>query len=386
MQLDVRTLLIAVAMATAFSAAARIILWRLHPSMPGLLHWAWASVMGAVSLTLIAQNDQFLGPFALSLAQILIAVGYTLAWDGFRRFLDRPPLTLAILILLATAVILPPLILGARDLLPVRSAINTTLVATISGLIARELFKAVTERHVALRITAWVYGANAVFFMIRCVWVLQDSQPAGPLLSGTSSVLTLLWWLGMTLAVTLCMILMAGERLQLDLNDQVSRDPLTGVLNRRAFAMLAEREIGQARRSLEPLAALMMDLDHFKQINDRCGHAFGDEALRRFSAVASRALRQGDVFCRFGGEEFVALLPDSTAVVAVAVAERVREAYGRESLSLDRSFGGVPHPPLTVSIGVTAFRDDDSLESLLSRADAALYRAKDCGRDRTELG
>ena len=116
---------------------------------------------------------------------------------------------------------------------------------------------------------------------------------------------------------------------------------------------------------------LMMDLDHFKRINDTLGHSGGDATLCRFVAVAGDVLRAEDVLCRFGGEEFVALLPHAEAAQAVAAAERLRLAFTATGA--------------TVSIGVASLRPGEDLEDLLRRADAALYDAKRAGRDRTHL-
>ena len=165
--------------------------------------------------------------------------------------------------------------------------------------------------------------------------------------------------------------MIANDRLQEELNHQATHDPLTGALNRRAFALLAEKQVAQAARTGRPLAVLMMDLDHFKRINDTLGHSGGDATLCRFVAVAGDVLRAEDVLCRFGGEEFVALLPHAEAAQAVAAAERLRLAFTATGA--------------TVSIGVASLRPGEDLEDLLRRADAALYDAKRAGRDRTHL-
>ena len=165
--------------------------------------------------------------------------------------------------------------------------------------------------------------------------------------------------------------MIANDRLQEELNHHATHDPLTRALNRRAFALLAEKQMAQAARTGRPLAVLMMDLDHFKRINDTLGHSGGDATLCRFVAVAGDVLRAEDVLCRFGGEEFVALLPHAEAAQAVAAAERLRLAFAATGA--------------TVSIGVASQRPGEDLEDLLRRADAALYDAKRAGRDRTHL-
>jgi diguanylate cyclase (GGDEF)-like protein len=184
----------------------------------------------------------------------------------------------------------------------------------------------------------------------------------------------------MIIAVTLGMVLMAAERLQADLDSQANRDPLTGALNRRAFALIAEKALARSRRSSKPLSVLIMDLDKFKHINDQYGHEAGDALLCRFVVCANKIFRGEDVFCRFGGEEFVALLPNTSAEQAHVAAERLRTAFAEESHE-----ASTLTTPLTVSIGIAERAAEESIESLLHRADTALYQAKHKGRNRSEL-
>lgn len=379
---DIRTLLAAVALATAFCAAARFLLWRMHPHVPGLGLWAWAGLLAACALFLFTLRGILAEPLVLSLAQLVIVAGLLLAWDGFRRFLGRPPLVplmlVAPLVALATVVAIAHL----HSSLILRALANSTTIALVSALIARELLGAPAPAGAATRATAYIYLANAGFFVVRGVSALAEGTNDGALQQGSMSALPLFWWLCVTVALTLGMALMTGERLQGDLDRQASRDPLTGALNRRAFALAAEKEVARARRNERPLAVLMMDLDYFKQINDRMGHATGDDILRRFVTVADRVLRAEDQFCRFGGEEFVALLPDTGAEQALAAAERLRLAFAGETAVL-------PRPPnsfaFTVSIGIAEMLAGEELEDTLRRADSALYRAKAAGRNRCEM-
>lgn len=158
-------------------------------------------------------------------------------------------------------------------------------------------------------------------------------------------------------------------------------DSLTGVLNRRRFAELAADAIAIALRHGQPVAVLMVDLDHFKAINDRFGHAAGDEVLRAFAHSAASVMRQGELFARVGGEEFAALLPQTDVEGALALAQRLRQRIRDEPA---RAAGHTV--PCTVSIGVACLAADgagpSSIESLMRRADAALYLAKAEGRDR----
>lgn len=157
--------------------------------------------------------------------------------------------------------------------------------------------------------------------------------------------------------------------------------PLTGLVNRRGFDAALDRAVRRARRTRTPLSLLLLDLDHFKRLNDTLGHQAGDDALRRFGTILGAASRRpDDVAARYGGEEFALILPDTDAAGAVEVAGRVRQALVSAAISHPEGIGGL----MTASIGIAtappaALSDPDTL---LSQADAALYRAKHSGRDR----
>ena len=189
-------------------------------------------------------------------------------------------------------------------------------------------------------------------------------------------------WTAMALAGVLVLLLVALVVRQLArmrrLRDLAATDPLTGVANRRSIERLGEDAIVAARRSGEGLCLLILDIDHFKRVNDRYGHLTGDQALAQVAAACSAALRQFDQLGRTGGEEFVVVLPRTRMDQARQVAERIRAAV--EVLA----FADIdPGLRLSVSIGIAELRDDDDgLRELCARADAALYAAKDAGRNR----
>lgn len=159
-----------------------------------------------------------------------------------------------------------------------------------------------------------------------------------------------------------------------------TQDSLTGALNRRAFNEQAQRELMRAARYQRTLSMAVLDLDHFKRINDDYGHLAGDEGLREFAALCRALSRQGDILSRFGGEEFVLLLPDTDTQAAIARLERLREEISRMPLQQ-----GTQHFQLQVSIGLASWQSGDTLESLFRRADQALYAAKSGGRNRVVL-
>jgi diguanylate cyclase (GGDEF)-like protein len=174
--------------------------------------------------------------------------------------------------------------------------------------------------------------------------------------------------------------------LQEELRQAGRTDPLTGCLNRRAFAAEAGIVFARARRYGSPVAVMMVDADHFKQINDVHGHPVGDLVICALAGVLLRSIREVDVLGRMGGEEFAILLPESEMVAAMLVAQRIRKAVAAERVRARVVEGSVtPAVSATVSIGVAILRDTDlSIFDALDRADRALYLAKENGRDRVE--
>ena len=156
-------------------------------------------------------------------------------------------------------------------------------------------------------------------------------------------------------------------------------DPLTGVKNRSTLDSAMHREIELSHRQGSLLAAILLDIDHFKQVNDEFGHLCGDQALRAVAQCAEQTIRDSDMLFRYGGEEFLILLSGTDLEGARMLAERIRQNIGVLN----------PHPEkqmhLTASLGVTCLKQDDTVTSLLSRVDNALYRAKQEGRDRVTI-
>ena len=172
------------------------------------------------------------------------------------------------------------------------------------------------------------------------------------------------------------------KRLEADLREMAATDMLTGLPNRRHFLAQLEQEKARVSRAEEKCAAvLMIDIDHFKQVNDSFGHATGDQVLRHLATLMREGLRKIDTVGRLGGEEFAVILPGADAPAAEIFAERLRTQVAETPAQHEnRSI------PLTISIGVTEIKPgDDSADDALTRADRALYRAKECGRNRVTV-
>ena len=188
------------------------------------------------------------------------------------------------------------------------------------------------------------------------------------------------WYVGLShdmSAAGLILMAMLGDlrRVKADAQHNAAHDPLTGLFNRRVAYSSLETCISRSRRTGTPLAALLLDLDHFKLVNDELGHGVGDRLLADVAAVLTSAVRGGDLLARVGGEEFLVILPDTDLAGATTVAENVREALTEVAVP------GLAHL-VTGSIGVTRLLPGDAANHLLRRADQAMYRAKHAGRDR----
>jgi len=184
-----------------------------------------------------------------------------------------------------------------------------------------------------------------------------------------------------TLFMAIGLILMSNDRLKEKLLYLAAHDNLTGAFSRRAFIDLAEREQARGARSGQPVALLMVDLDHFKAVNDSHGHQAGDQVLQRFVEIAQGCLRRQDVFGRYGGEEFMVLLPETARDKALVVAERICTTVATTPIMVR---GNDQPVRISVSIGVAVGDYKTSVDHLTGLADAAMYRAKAAGRNRIE--
>lgn len=151
-------------------------------------------------------------------------------------------------------------------------------------------------------------------------------------------------------------------------------DGLTKVFNRLTFMEILEDEIAASRADGRPLSFLILDIDNFKRVNDEYGHVAGDEVLQTLAALLLQNLRRGDIIGRYGGEEFVMLLPDTAVEQAASVGEKLRKRIESQSI------GEIP--VVTVSMGCTAFRPGEDIRTLIQRADQAMYEAKNSGKNR----
>lgn len=224
--------------------------------------------------------------------------------------------------------------------------------------------------------TVFFYGRRGAAGILACVAV---GHAVALLVLPASSVYPGRWIDVMVSVCATAVVVLALEGRNQSLLGRLAAeartDPLTGLLNRRGLEERAEVEIARSRRDNTPMAVASFDLDHFKHINDEWGHETGDRVLVRLGRLLIAESRDIDTVGRVGGEEFVALLPDTDATGAAEFTERVRAALDRHDPQ------GLP--PVLVSAGVVSAQHVQDLQTMLQRADSALYAAKRAGRDRT---
>jgi diguanylate cyclase (GGDEF)-like protein len=234
-------------------------------------------------------------------------------------------------------------------------------------------------------VACWSIGVAAtgiVCYLAGARFAVPSSTPAEVFLTWFYFSLVLARCLMVAVAANETRSRLAQSRRQLaDTLDQVqrlaSRDELTRALNRRSLVSALERERSRAERSGAPFCIAMIDLDHFKRVNDTFGHAAGDAVLRSVAETVHETMRMTDVFGRYGGEEFLLILVGTPPRTAQEAVERVRLAIeGRDWRSV------VPDATVTMSAGIAGFRKGETVEQLLHRADLALYQAKKSGRNR----
>ncbi len=228
----------------------------------------------------------------------------------------------------------------------------------------------------AARLQRGVGVAGALFgtyYLLRLVFFVllgPDDAFFGSTFGAAPTTLAIIVLL---IATTFAVAALHTERQTMDLQVRASRDGLTGLLNRQEFLRLAEAEAKLLARSRRPAALVLVDIDHFKQVNDQHGHDTGDQVLRVFASSSRRAIRSTDLLGRYGGEEFVFLLPGASTAEAEHVMQDVRQQVS------DADQDG---PSVTASFGVAPLEPGASVEQAIAAADAALYRAKAQGRDR----
>jgi diguanylate cyclase (GGDEF)-like protein len=373
--LDVTTLFIVATCVTALLGLFMLFAWT-QDRIRALAWWGAAYLIGgfSVALWLCGQHAIPFMPATLPSALLFLACG--MIWNAARLFHARNMLWTAMVagaavwMLACTTTLFPPM--GAN-----RITLASLIVAAYTFLTSAELWrerrKALMRRWPAIFVPV-LHGA--VFLFPIPIASLMPNQPGLVTLAAGWIGVFVLEMLLYAVGAAFIVLVLTKERTLRTHKTAALTDPLTGLFNRRGL-IEATREL-TATRSPRPFTVLAFDLDHFRSINDRFGHAVGDEVLRLFASVASTSLRVTDFVARLGGEEFAAIIPGSLDE-GIIIAERVRVAFESAARTVAGRYLGA-----TVSVGVAAHAAATNFDALLARADEALYAAKRAGRSRVE--
>jgi diguanylate cyclase (GGDEF)-like protein len=357
------------------------VFWLKNRDAPWFSWWSGSLMLGAITSLLYmvrGPNPDFL-PIGIGNAALI--AGMACCWQGARAFDRRRPLW--------SPVLLPPVLWFAACLSPTfmdnmnaRVILSSVLVTPLLAMSAFEFWRGRAEALPSRWPVIVIFLSFALSFAIRIPFIDVLPFPFGalPVESGWLGAFNLVLF-GHTVLLSVLLVSMSKERLELDQRTKAQTDPLTGALNRRALMARGERLLVRHRHDRVPLCLLFLDLDHFKSLNDRFGHSGGDDVLMSFVELVNASIRPTDFLFRIGGEEFCCLLPNTATEQAHRVAERIRHQF--ETATVD--VAGTP-VKATVSLGIAsteAFGYD--LDTLMRRADMAVYAAKRAGRNQVKV-
>ncbi|MEA2904591.1 MAG: hypothetical protein QOI12_1978 [Alphaproteobacteria bacterium] len=379
MHLDVGTLSVVTVFVTALLGALLVFAGLQNRSIRAPMWWGAAHIIGAAGLALVTSRGAVADFIAIDIGNALVLLGYGLTWAGARLFDGRKvqPLVVVFAPVIWILACRVPAFAGDVNL---RLVVVSAMLAMLAAATAEEFWRGLKEPLMSRWPTVIVLLAYSAALLARIPATYFSPVLQNSLMGGVSFALLAFGTLLFTVVMAFLLLNMTKERTELQHKINSLVDPLSGVANRRAFLSESSRLFAQQAVDREPLAMLLFDLDRFKEINDRLGHAAGDKVLQMFAQSASRTLGTDILFGRIGGEEFASLLPVGDLGEAVAVADRVRRNFAEAaSCFSDRDL--TP----TVSVGVTLGLDSKSeVEDLMVVADEALYRAKANGRNRVE--
>jgi diguanylate cyclase (GGDEF)-like protein len=379
MNLDVNTLFLVTIYVEAILGLLLLFAWVQNTAITAVAWWGFAHLLRAASVTLFGLYGSVSDLISIDLANALLFTSFAVTWTGARLF-DHRRVQPALLFAGAAMWLIASRIPGFADSFDVRVLLSSGIITAYTWATAFEFWRGRSEPLVSRWPAIFMLFAHGALYLLRTPLVALlpiSNQVFGSVWLTVLSFEALLF----TIAIAFILLAMAKERTEHRHKTAALVDPLTGISNRRAFLQDGEAHLRRHAAGPHPTAVMLLDLDNFKSINDRFGHAVGDRVLEIFADVSSGCLRRIDLFGRLGGEEFAALLRDTTRERAMAVAEQIRVSFADAAREVDgRTIAA------TVSIGIVISHDAVlGLSALLAQADHALYRAKDGGRDRVEI-
>ena len=381
MNLDVNTLFLVTVYVEVILGLLLLFAWAQNTQIHAVCWWGFAHLIRAASIFIFGMYGTVPDIISIDLANALLFTAFAVTWTGARVFDGRPVepvymVTGAVLWLLICR--LPVL----ADAVNARALIASGIITTYTWLTAYEFWRGREEKLVSRWPAIFMLFAHGALFLLRTPLVtLLPWSPADTMLGSVWLTVVSFEALLFTISVAFILLAMAKERIELCHRTAAMLDPLTGIANRRSFLQDASQIAKRHSTDPRPTAVLLIDLDHFKSINDRFGHALGDRVLEIFTEAARASVRSTDLLGRLGGEEFAAVLTDTTRDNAAAVAERIRMVFAQAAKEVDGRPVGA-----TLSVGV-AYCDEPALDvqELLAQSDQALYYAKERGRNRVEI-
>jgi diguanylate cyclase (GGDEF)-like protein len=385
--LDIRTLYFLLTLSTIVAGISVLLMHTPEPDRrKSATAWAVGNFLVAAGLFLVGLRNHIpLWPSAV-LGNSLLMSGFLLFYWAYTALL-RPAPRLRYLVMLAlTYTIFYHWLLTYSDTtIAQRIGIVSLAVAVLAVFMIRSAYLGQDSyTRSPARLMLAFYGIALVTGILRGVHSVFFESGAQQIFEPTTvQVVSFLGYFFALIGAGIAYVLTLGALTYRDLAIIANNDMLTGVRNRRNFLEMAERDLALAQRMWRPITVLMLDLDHFKRINDNYGHLAGDEVLRRFGDIVRRCIREVDLAGRYGGEEFCIVLADTAPETAHNTAERIRSELAAEEIS----FNGL-HIPVSVSIGIAGMHAGDSrnIQQLLSAADLALYAAKGAGRNCIRFG
>ncbi|MBI1205422.1 MAG: diguanylate cyclase [Rhodopseudomonas sp.] len=384
MLLDIQTLSVVTVFVTVLVGCLLVFAGWQNRAMREPILWGAAFMVGGLGLGLVCLRGVVPDWLSIEVGNSFGLTAYAMLWAGARQFDRRPirpvlPTMVAPIAIWLVACATP---FFANDI-HWRVVLSSALIGLLTLASAREIWRGRAEALMSRWPTLWVLFAYAAMLLARIVATLLLPSMRGPsVLTGLPFALLAFGTLVFTVVLAFLLLNMTKERTELHHKIASLIDPLTGVANRRAFIDGVNRRLARRDLADAPVTVLLFDLDHFKRINDRLGHATGDVVLQLFAAIAAETLGPDALFGRIGGEEFAAMAPVGDLGEAVAVAERVRRRFAAAAA---RHAAGTLTP--SCSVGVTLASDAEvTIAGLLAAADQALYLAKANGRNRVECG
>jgi diguanylate cyclase (GGDEF)-like protein len=378
MDLDVNTLFMVTMHVEIILGLLLFFAWAQNFSKRALAWWGSAHLVRAVSIMLLGLYGSAPDSLSIDLANAALFASFALTWCGARVFDRRKP-ELALALVGVAAWLLACRVPAFAASLELRVLLGCGIVTAYTWATAFEFWRGRDEALVSRWPAIFMLFAHGALFLLRTPLGQMAHVPPGNLaMSGWLELLSLEGML-FTISIAFILLAMAKERTEYRHRAAASTDPLTGIANRRGF--LEQAAVPRRAAAGEQSAVLLFDLDHFKTINDQYGHAIGDRTLQIFADVAKAHIGTAGILGRWGGDEFVAVLNNTSREIAVTVAERIRAALEDSAADIDGRLVGA-----TISTGM-AFSTHGAFElpALLLQADQALYRAKSAGRNRLAI-